>query len=102
MTAVSVSKVRSSKESLGRKHRCACGKAFYDLNRVPVVCPACSLEQPAPEPDAQAAAVADVEVDEEASKKEQMLAGLDPAERSDAMNAEDTVGWRPGIERYLR
>jgi uncharacterized protein (TIGR02300 family) len=39
------------KPELGGKRICvACGARFYDLSRVPAVCPKCQTEQPAEQP----------------------------------------------------
>lgn len=39
------------KPELGSKRTCvACGARFYDLSRVPAVCPKCQTEQPAEQP----------------------------------------------------
>jgi len=34
---------------LGAKHKCSCGKSFYDLNRKPATCPACGTEAVPPD-----------------------------------------------------
>jgi uncharacterized protein (TIGR02300 family) len=40
-----------SKPELGLKRVCvACGTKFYDLTRIPAVCPKCGTEQPAEQP----------------------------------------------------
>jgi uncharacterized protein (TIGR02300 family) len=40
-----------AKPELGNKRVCvACSTRFYDLNRVPAICPKCSTEQPAEQP----------------------------------------------------
>ncbi len=40
-----------AKPEMGLKRVCvACGTRFYDLTRVPAVCPKCSTEQPAEQP----------------------------------------------------
>ena len=39
------------KPELGAKHTCAaCAERFYDLNRMPAVCPKCQAEQPVEKP----------------------------------------------------
>lgn len=39
------------KPELGAKHTCAaCAERFYDLNRMPAVCPKCQAEQPPEKP----------------------------------------------------
>ena len=45
------------KPELGLKRSCvACGTRFYDLARVPAVCPKCGTEQPAEQPRLRRAA----------------------------------------------
>ena len=46
-----------AKPELGTKRVCvSCGARFYDLGRVPAVCPKCSTEQPAEQPRLRRAA----------------------------------------------
>jgi len=46
-----------AKPELGTKRVCvSCGARFYDLTRVPAVCPKCSTEQPAEQPRVRRAA----------------------------------------------
>ena len=64
------------KPELGNKRVCvACGAKFYDLGRVPAVCPQCDTEQPAEQPRVRRIApVAPVEV---ARGKPQPAPGLE-------------------------
>ena len=46
-----------AKPELGTKRVCvSCGARFYDLTRVPAVCPKCNTEQPAEQPRVRRAA----------------------------------------------
>lgn len=46
-----------AKPELGLKRSCvACGTRFYDLTRVPAICPKCGTEQPAEQPRLRRAA----------------------------------------------
>lgn len=57
-----------AKPDLGLKRVCvACGAKFYDMGKVPAVCPKCSTEQPAEQPRARRSA--NIAADEKLKKR---------------------------------
>jgi uncharacterized protein (TIGR02300 family) len=68
-----------AKPELGTKRVCvSCGARFYDLTKVPAVCPKCATEQPAEQPRARRAG-GNV-IDEKRRAKVLPVPGLEDAE----------------------
>lgn len=66
-----------AKPELGNKRVCvACGTRFYDLNKLPVICPKCSTEQPAEQPRLRRA-VGNVALEEKRRPKVPPVPGLE-------------------------
>jgi uncharacterized protein (TIGR02300 family) len=109
-----------AKPELGTKRQCvACGTRFYDLTKVPAVCPKCGTEQPAEQPRARrpgggaaelrsrAKAVPvpepvaeEVEIDtaEEAEEEEEVLEDTSDLEDGDADLSSDIIVEEPDAE----
>jgi uncharacterized protein (TIGR02300 family) len=67
-----------AKPELGAKRTCvSCGARFYDLARVPAMCPKCGTEQPAEQPRLKRAAAV---VDEKLKKRAGAAAETDTDE----------------------
>lgn len=72
-----------AKPELGDKHTCvSCGARFFDLGRVPAICPKCGTEQPAEPPKLKRAAPASDD------QKKPLKAAAAPGEDAE----EDVVG----------
>lgn len=76
-----------AKPELGEKHTCvSCGARFFDLGKVPAVCPKCSTEQPVEQPKLKRSAP----MPEDAKKPAKPQAGAeDDVDTDDVENAGD-------------
>jgi uncharacterized protein (TIGR02300 family) len=75
-----------AKPELGLKRTCvACGAKFYDLTRLPVICPKCGTEQPAEQPRLRRAAAV---VEDKVKKR----VGVPAEAEADEVELEDVEG----------
>jgi uncharacterized protein (TIGR02300 family) len=109
------SETEMAKPELGLKRTCvACNTKFYDLSRLPAVCPKCGTEQPADQPRPRRAGgnVADdrrpkkpvpapglEEADTEVERVEEEEADEDVLEDTSELEDEDVVGGEIEVDK---